>query len=339
MKLINLFNILIPGLFCFLFIQQSQAQVSVQASIDSTMIMIGEQTTVRLNVVTAKDKQIVWPMITDTLTNGVMVLEKSKLDTLSADNNRIEIKQDFLITSFDSALYVLPPFKVISGADTLLSNPLVLKVVTFPEVDTEKGFFDIKGILLPEWVFSDYLLYIWIVLGTLFVLTAGIYAFSKRKKNQPIISFKAPKPKLPPHVEAITRLDKIKAEKIWQYGQYKEYYTQISDVLRTYILERFGVNAMEMTTEEILSYIYRLHEAHSTHDTLKKILELSDLVKFAKYVPITNDNELTILNAYLFVNQTKIEELPTKDSEETTNSESSNAKQELATEELKTNKL
>lgn len=311
MKLIKFLNIWIWGFICLFFVQSSYGQLSIQATIDSTMIMIGEQTKIHLSIVSEKDRVVEWPIVSDTLTHGIWLLEKSEQDTIPADNNRWEIRQDYLVTSFDSALYVLPPFRVISGTDTVYSNPMVLKVVTYPDVDPEKGFFDIKAVLQPEIVLADYLIYAWILLGSLFLLTAGIYAYQKRKKDQPILSFKAPKPKLPPHVEAISQLDKIKAEKIWQYGQNKEYHTQITDVLRNYIMERFGVNAMEMTTDEILDEIYRLHDAHSTHDTLKKILVLADLVKFAKYVPVTEDNELSVLNAYLFVNQTKIEELPT----------------------------
>jgi len=315
MKLAKFLKIVVVGVACLFFWQSSYAQTTVQASIDSTMILIGEQTKVHLNVVTEKDSRIEWPVLTDTLTNKVFVLEKGALDTIAADNNRIQIRQDFLVTSFDSALYVLPPFKVISGTDTLQSNPLVLKVVTYPDIDPEKGFYDIKGILHPQWMLSDYSLYIWCVLIFFFLFATMVYILKKRKKAEPILRFKSAKPKLPPHVEAIGRLDKIKGEKIWQFGKNKEYYTDITDTLRTYIVDRFGINALEMTSDEILDDIYRLNDAHSTHETLKKVLELSDLVKFAKYVPLPNDNEVSLLNAYLFVNQTKIEELPNPEEE------------------------
>lgn len=313
MKLTTLLKIWIPGLICMFFMQSLPAQTSIRASIDSTMILIGEQTVVRLDVVTEKGTPVELPVIRDTLAGGVWVLEQSKPDTLPADNNRIQIKQDFLITSFDSALYVLPPFQVVSRNDTLLSNKLVLKVVTYPDIDPEKGFYDIKEVMRPQFVLGDYLLYIWIVLISFFLLSTIMYIVRKRKRSEPIINFKPVRPKLPPHLEAIDRLDKIKQEKIWQYGRNKEYYTEITEVLRVYITERFGVNALEMTTDEILSNIYRLHEVHSAHETLKKILELADIVKFAKYVPLPSDNEVSILNAYLFVNQTKIEKLPSEE--------------------------
>ena len=315
MKLIKHLKIIVGMVCCLCYGLQTTAQTVVQASIDSTLIMIGKQTTIHLEVITDKDRFIEWPVITDTLTNGIWLLEKSVYDTTIVDNGRLSIKQDYLITSFDSALYVIPPFKLVSQTDTLYSNVVALKVITFPDVNPEEGFYDIKPILSPGFVFADYALYVWIVLGTLFIFSSLMYILQQRKKKEPIISFKASKPKLPPHVEAISHLDKIKVEKLWQQGRNKEYYTQITDVLRIYVMERFGVNALEMTSEDILSEIYRLHDAHSVYETLKKVLELSNLVKFAKYVPLPDDNEISLLNAYLFVNQTKIEEIQPSEEE------------------------
>ncbi len=312
LKMINTIKILkmmAVAMCLLLHTQWSAAQTVVQASIDSTMIMIGEQTSVHLEVVTGKDNPVGWPIVTDTLTRGIIVLEAGKRDTSITDNNRLLIKQDFLVTSFDSALYVIPPFIVTSGTDTLKSNVMVLKVVTYTDVDPEKGIYDIKPVMTPDFVLADYYPYIFGIMGGLFLFCVIMYILQKRKKKEPVFSFMKKEPKLPPHLEAISKLDKIKVEKLWQQGRNKEYFTQITEVLRQYIMRRFQVNAMEMTSEEILSEIYRLHDVHSVYDTLKHVLELADLVKFAKYVPLPNDNEMSILNAYLFVNQTKIEEL------------------------------
>ncbi len=295
---------------CFLvFLQPLKAQTIIHASIDSTLLMIGEQATIHVEVVTNKDKKIEWPVFSDTLVKNIMILESFPIDTSKADNDRILLKKDYLITSFDSALYVIPPFTVIDALDTLQSNALVLKVVTFPEIDPENGFYDIKTVLKPDFVFSDYYIYVWIVLLSLFLFCMSMYIIQKRKKKEPVFGFIKNKPKLPPHVEAISKLDKIKQEKLWQQGRNKEYYTQITEVLRIYLMDRFGIYALEMTSDEILEEIQRLQEVHSTSETLKQILELADLVKFAKYTPLPNDNEMTLLNAYLFINQTKIEEL------------------------------
>jgi hypothetical protein len=114
---------------------------------------------------------------------------------------------------------------------------------------------------------------------------------------------------LPPHVRAIMDLDKLKADKPWITGQNKEYYTRLTDILRTYIEQRFQINAMEMTTAEILPLFKKDRNTQSVYQNLRQILQLSDLVKFAKLLPLENDDELSMMNAYLFVNQTKIEEV------------------------------
>ena len=115
--------------------------------------------------------------------------------------------------------------------------------------------------------------------------------------------------KIPPHELAIRELNEIKLQKLWQQGRNKEYYTQITDTLRRYIYRRFGINAMEMTSYEILDIITRENDARSVYDTLKQILQLADLVKFAKWRPLPDENDLSIAYSYLFVNQTKQDEL------------------------------
>jgi hypothetical protein len=294
---------------CLVCVKPVASQTIVRATIDSAMLMIGEQRRIYLEVITDKGRQVLLPPFSEYLVDGVMVLEAGKPDTIDAGNNRVAIKQDYLITSFDSALYIIPPFRVLDGQDTLLSNPLVLKVQTFPDVDPEQGIIDIKPVMDADFVLSDYYLYIFGIPGALLLLCIIMYIIQKWKKKEPVFTLKAPEPKLPPHVEATTRLDRIKAAKLWQQGKTKEYYSDITDVLRKYIMDRFGIFALEMTSDEILSEIYRLNDAHSVHSTLQQILKLADLVKFAKYIPLPDDSEITIMNAYLFVNQTKIEEL------------------------------
>lgn len=135
-----------------------------------------------------------------------------------------------------------------------------------------------------------------------------------------MIPFKKEEPKLPPHEQAIKELDEIKQQKLWQQGRSKEYYTLITDTLRKYIEERFGINAMEMTSGEILELIRKNSEAQSVYDNLRQILQLADFVKFAKMNPLPDENDLSMMNAYLFVNQTKVEEMQEPEStNDTTN--------------------
>ncbi len=138
---------------------------------------------------------------------------------------------------------------------------------------------------------------------------AIFFILKKKKKGY----YFTPKIELPPHVVALSDLDKLKASKLWQKGQEKEYYTELTDILRHYIDRRFHIDAPEMISEDIIAAIHLATDTKSATDGLTQILNVADLVKFAKYTPFADENDLSLVNAYLFVNQTKIEERPAMD--------------------------
>lgn len=289
----------------------SAQRTLIDVAIDSAAILIGEQTTLHTTVTADKDRPVRVLIPGDTLMRGVEILNVSKPDSTLIENDRLVIKQDLLITSFDSALYLLPPVLVVDGSDTIASNQVALKVSTVPvNADKPDEFFDIKGIWKPPFVLSDYYPIIFGILLVLLLAAVAWYVIKRMREKRSLIPFKKPEPQLPPHEQAIKELDAIKASKIWQQGRNKEYYTMITDTLRRYIVGRFGINAMEMTSAEILEMIQRNTEARSVYDSLAQILSLADFVKFAKLVPLPDENDLSLMNAYLFVNQTKVEERP-----------------------------
>jgi hypothetical protein len=284
----------------------SAQRTLIDVKIDSAAIMLGEQTLLHLTVTTDKDRNVLVMIPGDTLMRGVEVLAVSKPDSAIIENNRLLIKQDLLITSFDSSLYLLPPIAVVDGEDTIYSNQVALKVSTLP-VNTEAPdeFFDIKNIWSPRFVLADYYPLIFGVLIALFLICVAGYVARRIRNHKPIIPLKKDEPALPPHEQAIRELDWIKQQKLWQQGRSKEYYTQVTETLRKYVANRFGINAMEMTSAEILTIIRRENEAESVYENLKQILLLADFVKFAKMNPLPDENDLSMMNAYLFVNQTK----------------------------------
>lgn len=285
-------------------------QTLIDVSIDSAAILIGEQTVLHLTITTDNGKNVIVPIPNDTLMTGVEVLNIAKADTTVIDNNRLLIKQDILITSFDSSLYLLPPFKVIDQTDTIYSNQVALKVSTIPvNIDKPEEFNDIKDTWDPPFVLADYYLLIYGVLFACFLICLIGYILKRLRNRQSIIPFKKQEPKLPPFEMAMKELDEIKQQKLWQQGRNKEYYTLLTDTLRKYMVNRFGINAMEMTSGEILELIRLESEANSSYNSLKQILELADFVKFAKLHPLPDENELSLMNAYLFVNQTKVVEV------------------------------
>lgn len=280
----------------------------LDVKVDSAAILIGEQTVLHLTVTADKNKEVQLVIPRDTLMAGVEVLDIPKADTTEIDNDRLLIKQDLLVTSFDSSLYLLPPFKVIDGKDTVYSNQIALKVSTIPvNTDKPEEFFDIKNVWKPPFVLADYYPIIFGVLLALFLICVIAYVIKRLRNRQSLIPFKKPEPKLPPHEQAVKELDEIKQQKLWQQGRSKEYFTMITDTLRRYIVERFGINAMEMTSGEILDIIRKTLDASSVYDNLQQILLLSDFVKFAKMNPLPDENDLSMTNAYLFVDKTKQE--------------------------------
>lgn len=286
----------------------------IDVAVDSAAILIGEQTTLHLTVTADKDRPVQIVIPGDTLMKGVEVLNLSKPDSSLIENDRLLIKQDILVTSFDSSLYLLPPLKVIDGTDTVYSNQVALKVSTVPvNVDKPEEFNDIKDVWQPPFVWADYYPLIYGTLLALFLICVLAYIIKRLRSRKSLIPFKKEEPKLPPHEQALKELDEIKQQKLWQQGRSKEYYTLITDTLRKYIVDRFNVNAMEMTSGEILDFIRSQNEARSVYDNLRQILQLADFVKFAKWNPLPDENDLTLVNAYLFVDQTKPLELPAPD--------------------------
>ncbi len=296
---------LLPAMLLPLLVQ---AQVTVRATIDSSSILIGEQTRIRLVVSHDKNKPVLMPLYVDSIIKGVEIVRVSKPDTSEVDDRIIQITTDYQVTSFDAGLYYIPPFKLVSNTDTFRSNSLGLKVITLPVDTVKKQFYDIKPVLKPEWVLADYQ---WIILSVLLLLLAffaGMYTYLRRKHNKPLFVRK-PEPQLPPHIKAVNELEHIKQEKLWQQGREKDYYTRLTDVLRVYLQDRFGVNALEMTTSEIIAVMYSLPETQSVIAPMKQVLELSDFVKFAKLNPLPDENELSMMNALLIVNKTKVDEV------------------------------
>ncbi|WP_243345435.1 hypothetical protein [Parabacteroides sp. FAFU027] len=298
------------GLFGLLTLPVAlSAHTTVRASIDSAAIMIGQQTVIHLDVSQDKNKKVQFPSFSEGLMPGIEVLSASKPDTEEVDDRIIRIKQDLLVTSFDSGLYYIPAIKFVVGKDTLRTNSLGLKVVTLPVDTVKKEFKDIKGVMKPEWVLADYYFIGLAILIFLFFVVWGIYAYLRYKKDKPFLITKAPEPQLPPHIKAVSELENIKKEKLWQQGREKDYYTRLTDVLRVYLTDRFGINALEMTSAEILNIIRCFPESQTVYQNLKNILELADIVKFAKWHPVPDENEQSMINAILFIDSTKPVEL------------------------------
>lgn len=300
-------NIVLIVLLFLLSISRVAAQsVTVAAKIDSLQILIGEQAKIQLQVAMDAKQRAVFPVYSDTLIHGVEIIETAKPDTqFLNDRQRMLITQQYTVTSFDSALYYLPPMSVTVDGKLYKSKALALKVYSMP-VDTlhPDQFFGQKTVMKAPFVWEDWYGLIGCSFLALPLLGFLIYFIVRIRDNKPIIRKIKVEPKLPPHQAAMKEIERIKSEKVWQKGQSKEYYTELTDALRTYIKDRFGFNALEMTSSEIIDMLLDMNDKGAIAD-LRLLFQTSDLVKFAKHDPQMNENDANLINAIDFINETK----------------------------------
>ncbi|MCW3077656.1 MAG: hypothetical protein JWO32_2265 [Bacteroidetes bacterium] len=295
-------------------------EVKVNAVLDSSKIRIGEQVKVDLYLnynANQKDLKIEWPKIGDTITGKVEVVSVSPIDTTIPDKNNpniIQHHQQIFISAYDSGYFAIPGFKFTLNNDTnnvLYTETLMLEVHTVPTDTSMKKIKDIKTVFNEPFNWKWYINYLYWGIGLLLLILAIILItryFTKRNLQK--IAEPA-KPKIPAHINALAALEKIKQEQIWKEGHTKEYYSSISDTIRLYIEERYNVFALESTTDEIMTAFRTQVIDPESKNKLQQLLQLSDLVKFAKMEPIESENIFTLQNAFDFVNGTKREEVVT----------------------------
>ena len=283
--------------------------IQVSALPDTGVIRIGEQTHIRLQVSCPKGKNILWPVLADTLIKGLQITNRSKTDTIKSDTLRhsseIRLEQNITLTSFDSGYYAIPPFRFYPGGDTthpLLTEAILLRVVGM-KVDTTQAIKDIKQPVDAPFDWHELIPMIkWVLAGVavLLVIIMFLRYFIKKKKVSP----EPVKIQEPAHLLALRNLEKLRDQKLWQEGKLKEYQSTLTDILRLYIEQRYGICAMEQTSEEILSSLRSLPLGEENRSRLKQIFFLADLVKFAKQNALPGENEMSMENAMAFIRAT-----------------------------------
>lgn len=293
-------------------------EVKVSAVLDTNKIRIGEQAKIDLYVnydANQKNIKIQWPNIGDTITQKVEVISVSPIDSTLPDKvnpSRLLQHQQITVSVFDSGMYVIPSFKFILNNDTtkpLLTEPLFLEVHTVPTDTSMAKTKDIKPPFGEPFNWKWYLNYIYAGIGLLALLLAVVIitTYYNKRRNQQVVE--PEKPKIPPHILALAALEKIKLDQVWKDGKIKEYYSSISDTIRLYIEDRFTLNALESTTDEIMLAFRSQVVDKESKEKLQQLLMLSDLVKFAKQYPIEAEHQFTLQNAFDFVHGTKREEV------------------------------
>ena len=284
----------------------SFAQSSVQAKIDPIEMLIGEQAQVTLTVQANDNANIDWPKLQprQMLVPGVEVIS-----TQHPDAHTMLIT----LTSFDGSLYHLPAFTVKVDGKEVKSSDLALKVVEM-EVDTTQlnKMFPPKDVQDNPFEWQDWSLSFWLSILLLLLVALTYYLYVRLRAGKPIITHIKIVKRLLPHQKAMKEIEQIKAEKMVTSENQKEYYTKLTDTLRRYIEERYGFSAMEMTSSEIIGRLMASSDQQSLTE-LTQLFMTADLVKFAKYSTMINENDQNLVNAIDFINQTKLENQPTEE--------------------------
>lgn len=311
-KIIALFLIVL-GTMCWPALSQA-SPVMVKARLDSVQLLMGKMTSLKLEVSQDKGARGSFPLLSTVSEDGIVRLcgdsielrTSIKRDTVDLGSGRVQINFDIPVQAFDSGTYTLPQFVYIAGNDSVYSNSVSLKVIPVPvgsgeQISDYAGIEEPKGYFfdfLPDWFIGLWWLWLLIIaIGVLFII-----AYRRYKKQGSVIK-KKPDPL--PYDVAMRRLSNLKHRKLWEQGMEKEYFTLLTDILREYLEKRFGINALEMTSRQIINTLADNKEVREKRDYMRQILDIADFVKFAKIRPLPADNIAAYDNALKFVEETK----------------------------------
>jgi len=293
----------------------SAQEYFAKAKLDSAHILIGDYLNVHLEVTVPKGKSVFIPQLNDKILQEAEApfdwIGNSTFDTI-VNNDYYTIKQTITITAFDSGSYAFPAIPVfdIDSQIVAQTNPLFFEVTTIA-VDTTAAIKDIKGIAKIPVTFHELWLYIkkyslFMLVGLLVIglIVYLVWRYIKKKRAQKPLPVVKPKPKIKPHITALKELEKLRQKKLWEQGKTKDYYTELTDIVRIYIDGQWNIGAMEMVTTEIMEALKNTEIHNEILKRLEQAFSIADLVKFAKYSPLPTDHDLSFKNCKEFVERT-----------------------------------
>lgn len=294
-----------------LFFPAGGQDVKVTSAFDSARIYIGDQIKFTVTVDKPEGLKLALPAFRDTITNHIEILAGPFVDS-SRQNGRMRIIQKYLVTSFDSGRYQVPPvfteMKNESGLKRFYSDYSLLEVirVKIAPADTATKIFDIIKPYKAPVTLGDVMPWVLIaIVVAALVWLAYRYYKKYMASDHETEAIVIPDPA---HITAFGELEKLRDEKLWQNGEIKLYYTRLTEILRQYLENRFGVFSLELTTSETLDALYKTgFKKDGTYNQLKGVLTNADLVKFAKYTPEPAEHESVFNDSWNFVNATKEE--------------------------------
>ena len=278
-------------------------------SVKPDSVYIGESYALLMELEVSKDiKAEIFPA-DDSLKKTVEIMSISVPDSIVTPEGNTRYSWKYNLISFEEGFHIIPPFRAAiekNGVkDTIFSNGVYIAVSLLPHND-EVVMHDVKPIFQVPVTFKEVLPWIAGAVGLILIILLLIYVIRQIQSKKPV--FGIPKPILPPHLVAIRELDKLRQENLWQEGMVKEYHTRLTDILRDYLDNRFFMSSKEQVTKEIMSSLRDTgFENNTLLNRLEEVFILADMVKFAKAIPMADENEKVLLNAYFFVNNTEPE--------------------------------
>ncbi|MDB5134613.1 MAG: hypothetical protein JWP37_1216 [Mucilaginibacter sp.] len=314
----NYRGILMLILFLVCFYYRAGAQnVQVGSKLDKVSIPIGGQTVLHVTAHIPAKSIISFPQLKDSI-GKIKIVNGPKPDTAFDKNDPATetITHSYTITSFDTGVYVIPELDFHTKADVFKTGAVSLQVKPVL-VDTTKAFYDIKQPFVVSYTFWDWLKDHWILVTIILVSILLVIAIIYYLKNRPkeVIIEKAA-PALPADTIALNKLYELRNKKLWQQNEIKPYYIELTDILREYLEMRYRIKTHEQTTGEIFEGLKNKDMPASGRNSLKQLLTLADLVKFAREKPSPAENEQIMEDAINFIRQTKEELQPVGHKEE-----------------------
>lgn len=292
-------------LLVFLYTAGLAAQsVSALASVDSGNYLVGDYINYTLEVRADENIQIITPFIRDSLKKVEVIKELEPV--LTEENGNHSTTFGFIISYYDSASITIPPIAIRyksqgdSDEKIVQSNPVTFTVNTLPVQQQA----DIKDVKQPITIPLDWKFILLIVLIVGIILLAGFYFYRRYKKKKSEEPVKKKIIRIPAHVRALSALDKLDSEQLWQKGKVKEYHSNITGIIRGYFEERFKLPALELTTSEQMLQLRRVSSAENILAETDQFLNNADLVKFAKFIPLPSVNEEMMKQAIDIVSKT-----------------------------------
>ena len=285
--------------------QIAYGQISVSASIDSSSIEMGQQTVVRFKVTQPQQHALQLPVLSDQLAPNIFIVGVEG-DTIVEGNN-VTLQSRIKITVFQPGSYVIPPFVCKDKDRDYATSELNLEVRDYPE-NFEEGKIpgDIANIYEPP-----YSVFIWVVLIAAAVVFIGIVVwgifYTKKHKNdpEPYVRNMAVSNSATPVQTALEMINKLGNEKLWQTeGKEKQFFTELTDVLRQYFYRRYKIQALEMTSSELLDALKQKDVIPFVRNEVRDICFTGDMTKFAKHKPSNDVCEKCVAQAIDIINRT-----------------------------------